>query len=94
MKVKYEDEEFYLSEICITKILRIILEIFQTRGFKELQRQIKSLVGTTAREIRLIDIHNLLCHIFKDHVQSNYIADVHRPKIDEKFNDNCTFKVI
>ena len=66
----------------------------QARGFKELQRQIRTLVGTSAREIRLSDIHDLLCHIFKDHVDLNYISDIRGLKFGEKEIDDSTFKVI
>ena len=66
----------------------------QARGFKELQRQIRTLVGTSVREIRLSDIHDLLCHIFKDHVDLNYISDIRKPKLGETVIDDSTFKVI
>ena len=63
-----------------------------TRGFKELHRQIRTLVGTTVREIKLSDIHNLLCHIFKDHINPNYLLDAKAQKLGDEKNENSTFK--
>ena len=74
--------------------LRIWKHHFQARGFKELQRQIRTLVGTSRGEIRLNDIHNFFCYIFKDHIVPNYILDVFGPNYADESNENSTFKVM
>ena len=46
------------------------------------------------REFRLIDIHDLLCTIFKEHTDLNYVSDARKPKFGDKLIDNSKFEVI